>query len=447
MDAYWLQKLKENSKNYEPSKWDGMSLKQRKQAVKNTINLLREIAYQNKLYIRFGGEVLEFNSMPMRHSHVRIGLEQKMDIDCAGFFDANQNMIKINNWLLLSEHGFEVFENVLHEFTHKLEWELSKRREEYQLGTKHRFCLDVLRCNSNKCYALAAFGIDCGQRLYIDGDAMTQSPILNRKKEVLYLLMSSERLAFSMSQSMSKQLFDNYSPNKYINEFHEFRAIYHCMHFSNEQIAKIVDHAQEYIVHGRSLQNAYEAVVAYDIATTVALQNATITSNEYVELQKDEVKVKILNSLGYDIPWTKGDQKNIEDEGLICDLEYLNQLSPEQQLSDPELIFQVARVEMSRVLDVIKDIDALKDWYYSKDNTVPSSVHEDLGVYLGCDFSPKMRELKMSERGMIVEKKENDNVGVWPYEKEILQEIDFSNSGGEKFCHDEDFDIVFGGLD
>lgn len=450
MNDYWLNELKKDSENYKSPTWDNMSERARIKTMNSTLELFRRIAMSNKIHMQFDGEVLEFDALSRKESRVKLKLDKTMDADINGVFDSKTNKISINRMMVCSNDGVRVFENLLHEFAHKLDWELSKRQQDYSVDSKHYTCLNVLRHNLKLGEHISAFGVDCGNRLYTDGSKMTSTIGLNTKKEMLYRLITTERHANSMAQKLCQYLFEDYKPLKYIEAFHYFRCEYHCQHFSNDQIAAILDRAQECIINGRAPRNSYDAVVAYDIATTVALNNGMINAEKYTAMQIKSAREKAIAEIGFEMPWSVNSMQNHninKTQDLVCDLEYLQRIPSTQQLENPELIFQVARVEMDRTLDVVKDLDALKDWYYSKDNTVPISVQGDMGVYLGIEFSPRIRQLKMNERGEKVREEERKDIGIWPHEKEILQEMDFSNVTKDEREKDEEIGFSFNGLD
>jgi hypothetical protein len=259
---------------------------------------------------------------------------------------------------------------------------------------------------------------------------------------MFYGLSTVERHAFSFSQRLCERFFDTPNQKDYVNAVDIFRKTYHCINWSHEDIAKTIDSAMSYISNGTPLNNAFEAIVAYDLAAAVALQNKKVSDVEYQAMQTEQARDAAVEKIGYQLPWKNAQEYAAESHGSkdpVCDLELLRRMSAEEQLESAEYICQVAMVERKRTIEVIKDMDAFKSWYYSEANTTPIPIQVDLAVYLGKEFSPEFRRETMEKQGMTTE--ENIDWVDWGKVQNIEIEVAFNGYNDIKSTDEHGFDI------
>lgn len=440
MDNSWFEKLKENSEKYKAPIWTNMSEKERARSAQETVDILRDIASTNKLRVRFQGEVLEFE--PLHKRDLRVKVKSDKSILCDGSYNARSNTLSVSKNALRWDDGRRVFETVAHEFTHKIEHALIKHRKQYKDGSLERQYLKTIKRSLGNKQMINAFGMDCGKWLYVDSHLMPNNYMLNKRCSMFYGLSTVERHAFSFSQRLCERFFDTPNQMDYTNAVDIFRKTYHCINWSHEDIAKTMDGAMSYVANGTPLNNAFEAIVAYDFAVAMALQNRMIGEAEYKEMQTEQARAAAIEKAGYKLPWKSAQEHAAEmhsPDGLVCDLELLRRMSAEEQLANPEYICQVAMVERKRTIDAIKDMDAFKSWYYSEANAVPDPIQADLAIYLGKEFSPQFRREMMENRGMSVE--ENMDWVDWGKVQNIKIEVAFDGPNDIKYTDEHGFDI------
>ena len=440
MDQSWYDRLRENSEKYKDSIWTNMSEKEKIRATQETVGILRDIAQTNSLKVKFCGEVLEFEPLRKRDLNVRVRSDKSLL--CDGTYDARSNTLSISKNALSWPDGKRVFETVAHEFTHKIEHALIKHRKQYPDGSLNRQYLNTIKRSLGNREMISAFGMDCGKWLYVNSNLMSNNYMLNKRCSMFYGLSTVERHAFSFSQRLCERFFDTPNQMDYTNAVDVFRKTYHCINWSHEDIAKTIDCAMSHVANGTPLNNAFEAIVAYDFAAAMALQNRMIGEAEYKEMQTDEARELAVEKIGYQLPW-----KNVQEidgqlhdsNELVCDLELLERMSAEKQLANPEYICQVAMVERKGIVDAIKDMEAFKSWYYSTDNTIPDPIQADLAAYLGKEFSPEFRREMMEKQGVKVE---SDIEWVdWGKDKDFKIEVAFDGHTDVESANGRDFEI------
>jgi hypothetical protein len=293
------QKIQIDSLQYLPKNWCGKPQTKALQKIKYTISLLQACTIRYGVDVFFDGSHSHFGNFTDDDLNIKIKLAALEGSD-VGYYDPTTNTLAINKEYI--NEGLVLYETILHEFVHKLQWAIFKKSESdvsFVAQSPYVLMLRAVYINENPDFI--AMGINCGKNVYVNGSIEYGVPDIDALSSSLYVLSSIERQAFLIAErycreALSGQLaefianHETFSSIQLRGAVRDFVDIYETKTMSRAEIYKLVDAAQKNIILGTKPKTNLEASLTYDMAALLAFQNQVITYEDYMYMMSDDVK-------------------------------------------------------------------------------------------------------------------------------------------------------------
>jgi hypothetical protein len=411
-----------NAIKYLPRQWQGLLGRlNRDDTIRQTIQLIAKEILTNGVALAHKNRIVRFNCLTADDLSVDF-VFTNLPNGINSTYDAEQNCICFDNQL--KSDGIKIFSLLHHEYTHKLQYELSKHLEDFQIGSiESEYLLSIINDAQHKPIACDVFGISFNGQSYIDPYLAINNTLANAELiEAVYSLQTSERSAFDTEQQslrfMKNLGEDTVLIDKYIrlNEDKLHRMLTTIREECKQpqlqyaDICYLIDSAKNNICTNKSPKTGsdIEAFLTYKIATILRAQNATkeneLQVREEYNISNLPSSIKLaLNSKyvneekAFNVPGEDlrvGDIVFTNDLFNIanCDTKQLVQLNEWQQISNPKLIAYALLMDGQVAAESIKNIDAFKLWYYSNQNALSCEQQTVIENILGVEFSPEYKE-------------------------------------------------------
>lgn len=274
-----------------------------------------------------------------------------------GQYKHNEKNIYINKHLLNTKSEKEIFSILMHELTHAIQNYKIDNRDFFKNEKKYIDLLDIcinkieypiVFCNINN--DLCNFHINPSYAIY-------------DKSNLLYILCLSEREAFEIQDKINET-------NLLKEAYDTFNKIYKT-NLSNEEINKLIDNCYLNLYYHENPTGAYQerniqATIMYDIAHLARYFYLISDKNNKLldeEIDKEinallniSIKEKVLAIYGY-IIFGRNPINDLYNEmsNMINDIEILNKLTKEQQISNPKLLLRFYQRYGENIYKYIKD--------------------------------------------------------------------------------------------
>ena len=159
-----------------------------------TINIFQNQIASNGIEVRYNGIVMRFSNLLLNELKVNIEFDDAMGRDM-GFYDSDDNIIKLNSCLLKDNEM--LYKTLLHEFSHKIQYVLSKKYTLYQIGTPEYNYLKLLNSSLDN-HLIGSFGVYFNGKCYLTLGTESHAVSVGDRHSVFYHLCILDRISFAV---------------------------------------------------------------------------------------------------------------------------------------------------------------------------------------------------------------------------------------------------------
>ena len=421
-----------NAWKYAQSQWCNPILKNYRQsmAIRETLSYLNNNVLANGVKINYHGKILEFKCFSEEDLNFTCKFKDYQSTSYPlGEYDHESKTIYLNS--SLKNDGPTAFSTIYHEYVHAIQNVLVEHIKDFEIDSPEYEYLSLIESEvKHRKLSLSAFGIAVQTDIYVSPSIGTDvaDPDLIL---ALYNLQASERIAkstesnaFNYITQIEKLQNLNFINNPTAASLAQEKAVNFIKDFYEQQnlrysdICNLIDKSKLNILRNQSptLGDDIEAVLTYDLIVVLKIQASIETPkdvlrNEYSIVMNIQNKEFALNNFYKDESkfFTLPNSGNRVDNYVFTNdyygqpetLETLLEMDKETQIRNPLLIISTicfaSEQDIPLVVKAIKDIDALKAWYYSEDNSLSTETMKIVSLALDKgktikEFSPEARE-------------------------------------------------------